>query len=174
MLRSSCGRVIGFVTSLSLVGLLFAIVHPGQPASPPQPVVEKTITACAAVTRADVELALGRPVAGGKEERDGAASTCDYDGGAGQVTITVQRLAVKLDIPAEMAALKAAIPDSNAREAAGIGARAFFLDIAGAGTQLHVIHGERNYLMVSVLGFGEAAEVSAAAERMARKALARL
>ena len=58
--------------------------------------------------------------------------------------------------------------------APGFGGTAFFLDIAGAGTQLHIVRGDRNYLLVSVLGFGEAARVSRAAERMARKALGRL
>ena len=44
----------------------------------------------------------------------------------------------------------------------------------GAGTQLHFIRGDRDYLMVSILGFGDAGAVSAAAEEIARAALARL
>jgi hypothetical protein len=55
-----------------------------------------------------------------------------------------------------------------------LGGVAFFLDIAGAGTQLHFIRGDRDYLMVSILGFGDAGAVSAAAEEIARAALARL
>ena len=60
------------------------------------------------------------------------------------------------------------------RDAPSFGAQAFFVDVPGAGTQLHVIRGGREHVMVSVLGFGEAAQVSAAAERIARKVLGRL
>ena len=59
------------------------------------------------------------------------------------------------------------------REGPKIGDHAFFLDIAGAGTQLHVIGG-RGYLLISVLGFGEGAAVRVAAEKMARAALGRM
>src|ERR1035441_8754515 len=45
---------------------------------------------------------------------------------------------------------------------------------AGAGTQLHVIRDDGDYVMVSILGFGDAAAVSAAAERVARAALGRI
>jgi hypothetical protein len=48
------------------------------------------------------------------------------------------------------------------------------LDIADAGTQLHVIREDREYVMVSILGFGGAGQVSAAAERLAKIALGRL
>lgn len=75
---------------------------------------------------------------------------------------------------AEIAGLKASIPESVIRKARGLGKRAFFLDIPGAGTQLYVINGDSDFLMVSVLGFGEAAQVSPAAESLARKALGRL
>ena len=134
----------------------------------------KNLSACAAVTRAEVEEALGQAVGKGREEAAGLESSCDYAAGNGQVTVTLQRLAAKLDLPFEMKSLKAAVPEGRVREAAGIATVAFFLDIPGAGTQLHVLRGERDYLMVSVLGFGESAEVAAAAEAMARKALGRM
>jgi hypothetical protein len=50
----------------------------------------------------------------------------------------------------------------------------FYLDIAGAGTQLHVIREEREYVMISILGLGDATQVSAAAQRLAKIALGRL
>jgi hypothetical protein len=126
------------------------------------------------VTRADVEQALGRRLTEGKQEREGGSSTCDYTGRDGQVTITLQRLPAKLNIAAEIDSLKRAIPESSVRPAQGLGATAFFLDIAGAGTQLHIIRGGHDYLLVSVLGFGDAISVSPVAERLARKALGRL
>lgn len=134
----------------------------------------RQVSACAAVTRADVEQALGQRVAEGEEQTDGTASTCDYTGRRGQVTITVQRLTAELDLATEIESLERTIPESSVRYAPGFRGTAFFLDIAGAGTQLHIVRGDRNYLLVSVLGFGEAARVSRAAERMARKALGRL
>ena len=148
--------------ALFFLPLLFAVTYAGTAPA-----------ACSLVTAADVRQALGRPVSKGAPSREGSQSTCDYDGGSGQVTVTVQRLAAPLDLRAEVASLKVGIPEGSLREAPGIPARAFFLDIPGAGTQLYVIRGDTDFILVSVLGFGEATQVSAAAESLARKALAR-
>ena len=126
------------------------------------------------MTAADLESALGRRFGRGQEESHGAESTCDYGAGNGQVSITVQRLSAKLDIPAEIESLTKSIEDSSVRMISGLGSTAFYLDIAGAGTQLHVIRDDRDYVMVSILGFGDAAQVSPAAERLARAALGRI
>ena len=126
------------------------------------------------MTAADLERALGRRFGPGQEESHGAESTCDYGVGNGLVSITIQRLNAKLNIEAEIESLKKTIEDSSVRMASGFDGTAFYLDIAGAGTQLHVIRGDRDYVMVSVLGFGEAPDVSQAAERMARAALGRI
>jgi hypothetical protein len=141
------------------------------PTRKPEPV--RVLGACGTVTRADVERALGRQVSAGKEEPEGAGSTCHYSGGKGMVTVTVQRLTAKLNMAFEIASLKDEIPESRVREVAGIGTAAFFLDIADYGTQLHVVRGETEYLLVSVLGFGDAPQVSAAAEMMVRRGLER-
>ena len=126
------------------------------------------------MTAADLERALGRRFGHGREESHGAESTCDYGAGNGQVSITIQRLNAKVDIATEIESLKTNIPESMVRMISGLGSTAFFLDIAGAGTQLHAIKGERDYVMVSILGFGDAAAVSTAAERLARAALGRI
>jgi hypothetical protein len=126
------------------------------------------------VTPADLERALGRRFGRGHEESRGAESTCDYGAGNGQVSITIHRLNAKLDIPMEIESLKQNIEDCSVRMISGLGSAAFFLDIASAGTQLHVIRDDRDYVMVSILGFGGAAAVSAAAERVARAALGRI
>ena len=136
--------------------------------------VHTSVTACAAVTKADVVQVLGLAVDNGEEQGSKSASTCTYSTPHKLVSVTVQRLQKKLDLQEEFAALKASIPDSSIREAVGLGDCAFFLDIAGAGTQLYVINGDSDFLMVSVLGFGEAPQVSPAAESLARKALGRL
>ncbi len=126
------------------------------------------------MTVAEVEQALGRRFVRGQEESRGAESTCDYGAGNGQVSITIQHLTAKLDVAAEIASLKESIPESTVRMTSGLGGTAFFQDIEGAGTQLHVIRDDRDHVMVSILGFGDASAVSAAAERLARAALGRL
>jgi len=132
------------------------------------------VSACEMVTRADIVQALGFAVEKGRGHDEASVSTCDYPARHGQISVTFQRLGKTLDIEAEIAGLQASIPDSAVHEARSLGARAFFLDIAGAGTQLYVIRDGSEYLMVSVLGFGEAPQVAPAAEAIARKALGRL
>jgi hypothetical protein len=132
------------------------------------------MTACTAVTRADVELALGRRVDTGVEEQSGSRSTCDYTSSFGQVTITIQKLDRAVDVKSVMSDLMEALPGTIARPAASIGIHAFFLDIDKAGTQLHVMRGERDHLLVSILGFGAPSEVSRAAAALAKTALDRL
>jgi hypothetical protein len=149
--------------------LAAAAGHTVVPAAKP---VARPVTACLAVTRGDVESALGRRVGKGEEESSAGTSSCDYVSPRGRVTIIVQRLAGQVDVGAESAALEREIEGSKARIATGFGEAAFFLDILGGGTQLHVIRG-RDYLLVSVLGFGEAEQVWDAVERLARTALTR-
>ena len=90
------------------------------------------------------------------------------------MSITIQRLNAKVDIPTEIESLKTSIPESTVRMISGLGSTAFYLDIAGAGIQLHAIRDDRDYVIVSILGFGDATSVSAAAERLVRTALGRI
>jgi hypothetical protein len=154
--------------------LLFAAAAATSPFVVSRPAPSKALGACSAVTAADVERALGRRFGPGQEESHGAESTCDYGAGNGQVSITIQRLTAKVDIATEIESLKASIPESTVRMTSGLGSAAFFLDIARAGTQLHAIRDDRDYVMVSILGFGDAAAVSTAAERLVRAALGRI
>ena len=153
---------------LSLL-LFLAAARGGLPATS-RPV--KAVGACSAVTAADVERALGRRFVRGNEETRGADSTCDYVSGNGQVSITMQRLRAPVDLELEIASLVKDVEDSSVRLAPEFGG--FFLDIAGAGTQLHAIRGDREYVMISILGFGNAPQVSIAAERLVKIALGRL
>jgi hypothetical protein len=161
----------GAVTAILLFLTLFSTETRNAPAK--RPVTPRRLTACAVVSRADVEQAIGRPVDAGSEEMAPAASTCDYEGSGGLVTITVQQLASKPDLAVEMASLRKEIPEGAARPASGL-EDAFFFDIPGVGSQLHVLTGARQHLMVSVCGFGEPARAAVAAERIARKAIGRL
>ena len=155
-----------------IVLLLLAAASAHLPTTTPNRTAPRTPSACLTLTRTDIQFALGRSVGKPEEETTPASSTCDYAAERGRVTVTRQRLEREPDLAAEVAALLREIEGASVRPAAAFGAKAFFLDIAGGGTQLHVIRG-RDYLMVSVLGFGDAAHVSAAVEQMARTALSR-
>jgi hypothetical protein len=96
------------------------------------------------VTAGDLQLALGIPFGPGRETASGSQSTCDYTAGNALVSVTIERLTAKPDIPVEIEALTRELPGSTVRAAAAFGPAAFFLEISGAGAQLHVIHGERD------------------------------
>ncbi len=155
--------------------VLAATTHAAPSLAGQSPFPAKAPTACTVVTKAELEQVLGRPVSGGAEHLASAAqSTCDYASGDGEITIALVHSGDKLDADEEMKELKKILPKGAVREASGIGVRAFFLDIPHAGAQLHVLRGEHDYLMISVLGLGGPAEVSSAAVQIARKALDRL
>ena len=134
-------------------------------------VTSKPVTACTAVTRADVELALGRKFGRGAEENSNGSSTCGYTAGGGLVTVTMQHMGAAPDLDQEKRSLQAEFPGSTLRAASLSGAEAFFVDLQGQGTLLYAIRGGRDYVMVAILGCGEPAAVSGAAIRLARTAL---
>jgi hypothetical protein len=152
---------------LALVALAYSANQNSHPITP------TPLSACVLVTRADVEEAIGRHVADGKEESERRTSNCDYSAKGGLISITIQKLAAKPDLDAEIAALKKEIPEGVVREAPGI-PHAFYLDLPDAGTQLHIVNESNQYLMISVLGFGDPSQVSATALQLARKAMRRL
>jgi len=159
---------------MHVLALLLAAATTHSWNSAPGTAVLKAPTACSIVSKAEIEEALGQPVSAGVEHKSPAESTCDYAAGEGKVTIALAHSSEKLDADAEAAVLKKILPEGAVREASIIGARAFFLDIPHAGAQLHVVRGDHDYLMVSVLGFGGPAQVSDTALRIAHKALERL
>jgi len=137
------------------------------------PVQRLSLTACSIVTRADVEGAVGRRVNDGKADANGPQSICDYQAKGAMVSISLQKLAAKPDLEVEMAAMRKEMPEAVIRSAPGF-PQAFYLDIPDAGTQLHVIIGSSDHLMISILGFGDASQVSAAAAQIARQAMKRM
>ena len=161
--------------SLPLVLLLTVAAGSSSKAPSAKPALpSKATSACAAVTKSDVEDALGQFVGLGESEANPSHSTCDYSANGRQVSVTIGHARESLNAAMEIEALKTNFPTGKIRELTGIGVRAFFLDIPEAGIQLNVLRGEHDYLIVSVLGFGAAEQVSAAAEKMARRALERL
>jgi hypothetical protein len=101
-------------------------------------------------------------------DRDGGA-TCDYTGKTGRVTITIRQLPRGFDFAAEIDSLRAAMPFARIRLTTDLGARGAFVELCEAGTQLHVISRTGTYVLVSVLGYGPARDVSTAAETLARR-----
>jgi len=160
---------------LSSLPLLFFLASNSPSALTAKPEFAPRVqTACSAATKADIEEALGHTVANGQESRTDTGTSCNYVGAGGEVTVLVQHASVKLNIPEEIRNLKESFPNAKMREAPGIGKRAVFLDLPDIGTQLHVIRNDHDYLMISVLGFGDPARVAPAVEKIARKALDRL
>jgi hypothetical protein len=163
--------VNGYV--LGILYILFAVSAVTQNSTVERPLPTRQLTACSIVTKADVEQAIGLSVGDGTEEIQGNASTCDYGTKTGLISITIQKLTNKPDLKKEILALKKEIPEGLARDAPGF-PEAFYLDIPNAGTQLHIVDGGLQHLMVSILGFGDASKVSGVAAQIARKALSRL
>ncbi len=100
-----------------------------------------------------------------------AGDRCEYMGDGGRVTIRYGRSREALDARSEFAALRKAFPEARARDLSGVSAPGIVLDMEDSGTQVFAVAGEHEYLMVSILGFGEARRVSELAERLARGAL---
>jgi hypothetical protein len=151
----------------ALLLLLALDTHPRQAA----PVAPKVLSACTAVTRTDIEMALGRKFARGAEETSNGSSTCDYTAGSGQVSVTLQRLGAAPDLEQEKRSLLAQFRGSSIRDAAVAGTDAFFVDLPGEGTLLYVLRDGRDFAMIAILGCGDAESVSPAALKLARTAL---
>lgn len=158
---------------LGILYIAFAVSALTQNSTAERPLPTHQLTACSIITRADVEQAIGLNVAEGAEEIQGKTSTCDYGTKTGLISITIQTLTSKPDLKKEILALKREIPEGVARDAAGF-PDAFYLDIPDAGTQLHIVNGGFQHLMISILGFGDASKVSGVAAQIARKAMSRL
>ena len=133
----------------------------------------QAVSACTAATRLEVERAVGASIDAGKLRQDAGGSTCDYTGDAGQITIALHHSVAALDFNAEIANLKAALPEARLVEVPMSGVRALLVDLAGAGAQLHVLRNGRDYLLVSVLGFGNSAQARTVAKSIAHRALTR-
>ena len=153
--------------------LLTALSSIPQTQPSTHPIAWARATACTVVTKAEVEDAIGHRVNDPTEQTEGRSSNCDYAVKGGLVSITIQRLTAKPDLQAEIAAMKKEIPEGVVRNAPEF-PQACYLDIPGAGTQLHLISDNNQHLMISILGFGDPSEVSAAAVQLARKAIHRM
>jgi hypothetical protein len=131
------------------------------------------VPACAAATRQELQRALGASIDAGKLRREAGGSTCDFTGDRGQVSISLHHAVAALDFDSEITNLKAALPEARLVEIPMPGVRALLVDLAESGAQIHVLRHGRDYLLVSVLGFGNAAQARSIAESIAKRALTR-
>lgn len=160
---------------LSILSALVLATSASQRSTAVKPEATPRITsACNAVTKAEIEAALGRSVAKTDEHAGRAESTCAYTADGGELTIALRHSPIKVDLAAEIRNLEAAFPDAKRHDTPGMGSRAFVMELPGIGAQMHVFTGDRDYLLVSVLGLGEGSRVVSAVVNIARRALGRM
>ncbi len=133
-----------------------------------------TVSACSAVTAPEILSFTGRLMTRTSDRRAGLESTCDYASGEAVVTIVLRRSTRKLDLPAEVGNLRSSFPDAALRSVEGLGGAAILVELGGPGVLLNVFRDEHDYLLISVLGFGEDFPASRVVEKIARRALDRL
>lgn len=159
--------------TLLAAAFLFASAATPSPALSAPAVRVRPVPACAAATRQEVQRALGASVDAGKLRQEAGGSTCDYAGETGQISISFHHAVAALDFGTEMLNLKAALPEAHLTEIPMAGVRALLVELDQSGAQIHILRNGRDYLLVSVLGFGNAAQVRAIAESIAQRALTR-
>lgn len=140
-----------FLSLLSAV-LFFSTSSAAPAAINPQTSAPGMAVTCGAVTRAQIEAATGLLFSNGTAEQSKFSSICSYSSGDVEVEISIQHLTQPLNLPAELERLRTDFPGSELHEVTGIAEHAYALEIPEAGTQLHVLPGDREYFMVSVLG----------------------
>jgi hypothetical protein len=135
----------------------------------PRPSVA-VVNVCDAVTRRAVEDAVASYTMRARWDLL-SRERCEYLADEGRVTIRYGHSHQALDVKSELAALKKAFPDSKARMVSTVAAPAILLDIRDSGAQVFAVAGDHDYVMVSILGFGESAHISETAQRLARSAM---
>jgi hypothetical protein len=150
-----------------LTVLLAASTPPPRLAPKPLP----ALNVCEIVTKDEVEKAFKRRF--GSVMPD--AFACEFSVLEHEVVaIKMQHSPAKIDVRAEMLTLRKAFPGARMRDASGFASPAFYLDFPGIGTQLFVVRGEHDFLLVTVLGLGDPKKVASGAKQIAKRALDRL
>jgi hypothetical protein len=126
-------------------------------------------SACAVVTQAQVEAAVGNPVAAGVERTGPSHTACEFEGRNGAVTVELHQVAATVTLDQQTEALRQAFPDATFDKVKVGDTPGFAMHIPDTGTQIHLLRADRNYLLISVLGFRECQQ---AALGLARKVLA--
>ena len=153
--------------------LLLAAASTPRPAALADSSRVPLVSACAAATRQELQRAVGASIDAGKPRQEAGGSACDFIGENGQVTISLHHTVAPLDFATEISNLKSAMPEARLTEIPMSGVRALLVDLDSYGVQLHVLRNGRDYMLVSVLGFGNAGQARAIAQVIAQRALSR-
>ncbi len=133
--------------------------------------------ACALVSQAEIEQALGVKVGDGKKnphmQNPGVLSSCDYaTAGGGQVSVLIRRNAVKYVAGSEKSEFEK--QGMKLKYTTGLGTAAFFIDMFGMGTGLGIFRGDFDYVQLSAMAAGGTdAERSAGLTKLAKLVLER-
>jgi hypothetical protein len=132
--------------------------------------------ACALVPKAEIEKIMGISLIEGtkdeKMQRQGVLSTCDYStSDGGQLSILIRQTKVKYVPGSEKTEFEKA--GMTLRYVEGLGAAAFFSDIAGLGTGLNVFRGDYDYVLITAMSVGPVEKISPNMEKLARILLER-
>ncbi len=132
------------------------------------------LSMCEAVPRQRVEEALERRVWLGQWTVRTSPDRCEYEVDGGKVTIRTERTPSKLVPSREFDELRKAFPEARAQEFLLGNTPSMLLELPSAGAQVFAIPSSNQYVLVSILGFGDNEQVSTAARRIAQGALERL
>jgi hypothetical protein len=131
------------------------------------------LSACALVTKAEIQEALGTAVGNGISGKDRNMDICAFSTPKGdKVDIFVTRSSDKRDLNKVIDEARKAMPLAAVREVPGLGDKAILVDSPTSGTLLSVYRAGDS-LVVSVWGAGGGAKADAVAEKIARKAFHR-
>ena len=133
----------------------------------------KPLSACALVTKAEIEEVIGRAIGDGRPMKDRDMDVCAFTTPKGdKVGIFVTRSPAKRDLSKALDEAREAMPGATVREVPGLGDKALLVDLPTSGTLLSVYRAG-DTLVVSVLEAGDGAKAHAAVEKIARKAFKR-
>jgi hypothetical protein len=133
----------------------------------------KPRSACAIVTKAEIEQAIGTALGKGMPQTAGLADGCAYENPKGnKVEIVISRSRGKYDLSTLADAARKRLPNAKVREFPGLGEKALLVEYPKGGTMLSVYRGGDS-LVVSVYGIGNSAKAEAAVEKIAQKAFSR-
>ena len=152
--------------------LLLATVNAAEQAKPPG----QGADACAVVSRAGIEQALGVKLTDGVKnpalQTPGVVSTCNYQvSGGGQVTIAIRRRPIKYQGTATVDAKKQGVQQGHI---AGLGRDALLTEASAGETSienLSIFRGDYDFITVTFMGSSPVKPISAAIEKVGRMVL---
>ena len=151
---------------------LFGGATHAAPQAKPNPTA-KPPSACAIISKAEIEQAIGTTLGKGVGRQVHEADVCEYSNAKGnKVNIFVSHAQGKRDLSTLVAEAQKSLPEAMIREFPGLGEKALLVTDSRGGTMLSVYRGGDS-LVVSVYGMGNRAQARAAVEKIAKKAFSR-